>query len=221
MNNFKIKQEWIEAVMADSSLTPATARYAFGIYKHMFGKKDESFPGAKALAESTGLNDSQFYKYNQALKDAGYLDITSSEGRSNTYRLLLPTSSEGRYLPPQRVGVPPERVGGTSTEGTNTPRKTTKKTTMKDNNINAPVSASASTDTFSNDEIKELTRFPIFNGVTRQSNLPSLEVGTEDKPDGAIRRVDYENDFTHDGWLFYSKAAAQRERKNSKVGAGW
>lgn len=196
--DYKDKQDWIEAVIADKCLTPATKVYAFGIYKHMYGVKDESFPGAKALTEATGLNDSQFYKYNSALLQAGYLEITPKLGTSNTYRLLLPTSSEGRYLPPQRVGVPPLEVGGTSTEGTNTTSNTSKDTSMKDNKTEAVV---ADAPTASNDEIKEMGkdrysfRFkdsspssnskaePIYlvdlSGVTRQTNPPSTEVGHE------------------------------------------
>lgn len=138
MDKYKAKQEWIEAVMADRSLSPATARYAFGIHKHMYGEKDTSFPGAKALAQSTGLSDSHFYEYNEALQEAGYLEVTSTRGRSNTYQLVLPTSDGGRYLPPQGVDPPRQGVGGTPTGGTNTTRKTPKKTTKKDNS-NAPV----------------------------------------------------------------------------------
>lgn len=128
--NYKDKQEWIEAVMS-SDLTPATKVYAFGIYKHMYGLKDDSFPGAKALREATGLNDSHFWKYNQALKEAGFIEVTSRRGTSNEYRLTEVTSTRGRYLPPEEVGLPPEEVGVTSTGGTNTTKNTSSKTTSK------------------------------------------------------------------------------------------
>lgn len=131
--NYKDKQEWIDAVMA-SNLTPATKVYAYGIFKHMYGNKDDSFPGAKALRNVTGLNDSQFYRYNQALQHAGFIEVTSRKGTSNEYRLIDLTSREGMYLPSDEVGVPQERVGGTSTEGTNTTKNTTKDTPMEEYN---------------------------------------------------------------------------------------
>lgn len=131
--NYKVKQEWLEAVMA-SDLSPATKVYAYGIFQHMYGNKDSSWPGAKALTGSTGLNDSQFYKYNKALVKAGYLEVTPRKGRSNEYVLSLPTSTEGEYPPQLEVYPPSEEVTPTSTEGTNTTKKTVMKTTREDIN---------------------------------------------------------------------------------------
>lgn len=150
--NHKEKQGWIDAVMA-TGLSPATKVYAWGIFKHMYGAKDDSFPGAKALREVTGLNDGHFYKYNKALKDAGFIEVTSRRGTSNTYRLIEGTATGGKYLPPQEVGVPPQEVGVTSTGGTNTLKKTIKKTTME--NINKSPVADAPVDTL-NSEIKRV-----------------------------------------------------------------
>jgi hypothetical protein len=167
--NYKDKQDWIEAVMA-SDLTPATKVYAFGIYKHMYGVKDNSYPGAKAITEATGLNDSQFYKYNQALQQAGFLEVTSGKGKgkghsnaTNVYRLTEPTSTEGNPSPSEEVTSPPERVRVTSTEGTNTTKNTTKDTSMEYNkNNNAPVVADAPTvPSFLNDEIKSVPDLPM------------------------------------------------------------
>lgn len=147
--NYETKQEWIEAVMADTTLTPAAKVYAYGIFQHMYGKKDVAWPGAKGLAKTTGLNDSQFYKYNKALKAAGYLEVTSRKGTSNHYQLTLPTSSEGMYLPSVEVTLPSVEVPPTSSEGT----KTTKNTTTESIKSKTPKSASAPVVLFEEEDI--------------------------------------------------------------------
>lgn len=97
----KFKQDWIESVMADHTATPAIKVYAFGVYKHMYGTKTESFPGAKAIMKATGLDDGRFYKYNAWLERSGYLVIDRRPGTHNTYRLALPTARGGN-TPRQR-----------------------------------------------------------------------------------------------------------------------
>lgn len=141
--NYETKQGWIEAVMADTSLTPAAKVYAYGIFQHMYGKKDNAWPGAKALSETTGLNNSKFYVYNKALVEAGYLEVTPRRGTSNEYHLQVPTPTGGTHLPPQGVTPPPEGVTPTPTGGTKTTKNTTKETSKEDiNSASAPVDTS-------------------------------------------------------------------------------
>lgn len=189
--NYESKQAWIEAVMADSNLTPATARYAFGIFKHMFGTKDESFPGAKKIAEATGLNDGHFYKYNKALIEAGYLEVTSRRGTSNIYRLTLPTSNGGNHLPPVAVGVPRVEVTPTSSGGTNTTSNTTTKTTKSktSKSASAPVDSSLKEDTFQS----ILTQSPSFEEIVTpllQDARFSLKESTYPAPNPEQTRKD-------------------------------
>lgn len=202
---YKVKQEWMDAVMA-SDLSPATKVYAYGVFKHMFGIKTDAWPGAKGLSEATGLNDSQFYKYNAALSTAGFIEVTSRKGRSNEYVLVLPTSTEGRYLPPERVTLPSERVGGTSTEGTNTTSNTTMDTTTQDNNeslhvADAPVGKSRYSYIRKDDHSSsncDSTHAPVYfmdlEGVTGPLNCDSEEADDDLYPvteDGQVMNGTY------------------------------
>lgn len=125
--NYTDKQEWIEAVMA-SDLGAATKVYAYGIFKHMYGTKDNAFPSGKAIAKATGLATGKFYLHNKALAEAGFLEVTHRVGRSNLYQLAEPTHRSGNHLPTEGVGVPTEGVTPTHRRGTNTTSNTSSKT---------------------------------------------------------------------------------------------
>lgn len=161
--NHETKQSWIEAVMA-SDLGLATKVYAFGIFKHMYGTKDNAFPSGKAIAKATGLADGKFYLHNKALADVGYLEVTHRVGRSNLYQLSEPTHAVGNHLPTNEVGVPTEEVTPTHTVGTNTTSKTTKKTSKKKTTTK---SASAPVDTSLSEDIPNsiLSQSPSFEEI--------------------------------------------------------
>jgi hypothetical protein len=158
--NYKDKQDWMKAVMA-SDLTTATKVYAYGIHQHMYGNKENSWPGAKALEEVTGLSRSKFYKYNQALEEAGFLEVTHRRGTSNQYRLVEVTPIGSKGSSQRDEGLLPEGVGVTPTGSTKKTKKTTRKITMEDNNTtDAPVVADAPTAPSSlNSELGEGSRY--------------------------------------------------------------
>lgn len=47
---------------------------------------------------------------------------------------------------------------------------------------------------------------------------PESQIET-DMPEGAVRRVDYQSKYTHNGWLYYSVAAADRARDADLISA--
>lgn len=128
----KEKQEWLEAVMADPDLKPVVKVYAFGVKAHMFGNKDESWPGKEAIHAATNLGTGHYSEYSKALADAGYLEVTPRRGTSNLYRLTLPTPVGGNHLHPTGVTVPPTGVTPAPNGGPN-PTKNPTKETIKEN----------------------------------------------------------------------------------------
>jgi hypothetical protein len=138
MSNYKVKQEWLEAVMA-SDLSPATKVYAWGVYQHMYGNKTDAWPGAKAIGAATRLDDSKYYLYNQALEDAGFLEVTPRRGRSNEYLLTYPPPEGVGTHPHKGYHPPPEGVTPTPTGGTNTIKNLSNKTTSESNKSAAVV----------------------------------------------------------------------------------
>lgn len=164
---YEHKQKWMEAVMA-SDLGAATKVYAWGIFKHMYGNKMNSFPSRKAISAATGLATGKFYLHNQALEEAGFLKVSRRSGKVNLYELMyLPTEGAGT-LPQKDTHPTTEEATPAHKRGTNTTSNTPKDTSMEDNKDEAAVAGAPNA---SCEDVKEDREEYVYMGTLRDEDF--------------------------------------------------
>lgn len=246
---YKAKQVWLERVMA-SKLSHAQKTFAFCIYTRAYGIKTVSHPETKHIMEDGGFTSSgHFTDYRRALVDCGAikaeLDYHTVRATNKNYEYTLNLDWDGAVAPQGGAVAPAGESHSTpweshsTTGASNTTNNTSRNTSIK-TITDEPVVPTVSFDRVelgkdryiyqmkdvaisSNQESTEPVYFVDLTGVTKSPAVAPAEAWPDEaeRPDGAVNRVDYENDYTHGGWLFYSKAAAARARRPVAVGGDW
>jgi|GEM_PF-2969510 len=150
---YKAKQDWLDKVMA-SKLTHAQARFAYCVFKHMYGTKIESWPTTEDIMEAGGFASSGHFKdFRDALIASGcliaVLGYHTKNAKQKNYKYTLNLDWDGAVAP-QGIAVAPQGISGStsgdcrSTSGaSNTTSNTTTKTTSKTSkSASAPVDSS-------------------------------------------------------------------------------
>jgi hypothetical protein len=90
ISSFRQRDDWIREVLAAESLSNAAARVAVRIALHLNVKKGQCYPSVPTLAKGTGLCERYVYMVLVDLERSGWLTVTHSQGRSNSFQLKTP-----------------------------------------------------------------------------------------------------------------------------------
>lgn len=190
----KDKQEWIEAVMADTDLTAATKVFAYGIFKHMYGLKDTSHPGTEALEKTTGLSRSKFPSYRKGLIEAGYLSAEVEKGRVYHYTLSNMYLEGTSTCTQKEQHMYPEGTTHVPNGGTNTTKNTTTNPTREDiNSAIAPVDTSFAKKTYDPPTLSIYDSS--FEGIVTALRKDGAFAEVDPNPESAISTPSFEEEM--------------------------